>query len=345
MRLLFPVAKLYETGVRLRNALYSSGLLRIEQLRQPVISVGNLTMGGTGKTPTVIALGQLLQASGYSVSVLLKGYKGQNPGNPLLVSDGKTLLTSSRIAGDEALVIARNLPGALVVVGKDRAQAGAWVESRFSVDAHLLDDGFQHLKLYRDLNLLLVDVTNPFGGGSLPPLGRLREPLQGIGRADAVILTRTEPDRNYQDLIRLVQHYKPGVPCLLARQRFVSSVTINQKESFSIASLKGTSALAFAGIANPFQFFDCLQNWGVRLSYKMSFPDHHRYTTRDLNRIKEKCLERGMETVVTTEKDAENFEANRLDPLQVVVVKMAFEFDDPEKLRRLLLDKMRVLVQ
>ncbi|HEU0049604.1 MAG TPA: tetraacyldisaccharide 4'-kinase, partial [Nitrososphaera sp.] len=108
------MAKLYETGVRLRNALYCSGLLRVQQLRQPVISVGNLTMGGTGKTPTVIALGQLLQASGYSVSVLLKGYKGQNPGNPLLVSDGKTLLTSSRIAGDEALVIARNLPGVLV---------------------------------------------------------------------------------------------------------------------------------------------------------------------------------------------------------------------------------------
>lgn len=345
MRLLFPIAKLYETGVRLRNGLYSSGLLQVKRLRQPVISVGNLTMGGTGKTPTVIALGQLLQASGCCVSVLLRGYKGRNQDGPLLVSDGKRVLTSSGIAGDEALVIAKNLPGALVVVAKDRAQAGAWVESRFSVGAHLLDDGFQHLKIYRDLNLLLVDVTNPFGGGNVPPAGRLREPLQAISRADAVILTRVQTGHNYQDLIGLVQRYKPGVPCLLARQQFVSAATINPEESFSIGNLIGASALAFAGLGNPFQFFDSLQNWGVRLSYKMSFPDHHRYTHRDLNRIREKCLGRGIDTVVTTEKDAENFQANQLDPLRVVVVKTAFEFEDVEELRRLLRDKMRVLVQ
>ena len=345
MRLLFLVAKLYEAGVRLRNHLYSVGLLRVRQLRQPVISVGNLTMGGTGKTPTVIALGQMLQASGYSVSVLLRGYKGQNQGDPLLVSDGKALLSSSRIAGDEALVIARSLPGALVVVAKDRAQAGAWVESRFAVDAHLLDDGFQHLKIYRDLNLLLVDVTNPFAGGRLPPAGRLREPLQAINRADAVILTRAQMDCNYQALIQLLQGYKPGIPCLLARQQLVSAVEFGQKKSLDMGSLKGTSALAFAGIANPFQFFNSLQDWGFQLSYKMSFPDHHRYTPRDLNRIKEKCLERGIETVVTTEKDAENFEASRLDPLRVVVVKIAFEFDDLEGLRKLLYSKMRVLAQ
>jgi len=341
--LLSPAAKVYEAGIRLRNWLYSDGLFRARKLKQPVISVGNLTMGGTGKTPTVIALGQLLQKAGYSVSILLRGYKGLNRGRPLLVSDGKTILSNSRMAGDEALVIAKNLPEALVVVAKNRAQAGAWVESRFPVDIHLLDDGFQHRKVHRNLNLVLIDVTNPFDGGRLPPLGRLREPLEGLSRSDAVILSRTQIGRTYPSIIDTVRSHNPDIPCFLARQKFASATIFHQGQTVTVGNLQDTRALAFAGLANTRQFFDSLKDWGVGLVETLSFPDHHRYRSEDLDRIKEKCMELGTDTVVTTEKDFENFEVCGLDPLRVVVVKVGFEFDDLEGLRKILQDKVGAL--
>jgi tetraacyldisaccharide 4'-kinase len=341
--LLSPAAKVYEAGVRLRNWLYSEGLFRVHQLKQPVISVGNLTMGGTGKTPTIIVLGQLLQRAGYLVSILLRGYKGLNQGRPLLVSNGRTILTNSRMAGDEALVIAKNLPAALVAVAKNRAQAGAWIESRFPVDVHLLDDGFQHRKVHRNLDLVLVDVTNPFDSGRLPPLGKLREPLEGLSRSDAVILSRTQIGQTYPFIVDTVRSHNPRIPYFLARQKFASATIFHQGQAVTVRNLHNTRALAFAGIANTRQFFDSLEEWGVELVDTLSFPDHHRYRSGDLDRIKEKCLELGIETVVTTEKDLENFEACRLHPLKVVVVKVGFEFDDPEGLRRILLDKVGVL--
>ena len=192
MNLLSPIAALYGAVVRLRGWGYAAGVFRVARLQSPVISVGNLTMGGTGKTPTTIALGKRLLDSGHRVAILSRGYKGEHSGGPLLVSDGQCIHTTAKEAGDEALVIARNLPRALVAVARKRAQAGAWLEKHFGVDVHLLDDGFQHLQLHRDLNLLVVDATNPFGGG-LPPRGRLREPLDAIRRADAVF--SPEPKR------------------------------------------------------------------------------------------------------------------------------------------------------
>lgn len=332
---LAALGKLYEAGVLLRNGLYSSGLRRVHRLKQPVISVGNLTMGGTGKTPTVIALGRLLQEAGCSLSVLLRGYRGENAGHPLLVSDGESLLTSSQLAGDEALVIAKNLPRAIVAVGKDRARTGQWVEQRFSVDAHLLDDGFQHLGLYRDLNLLLVDVTNPFGGDHPPPLGRLRESLDGIQRADAILLTRTQPGQDYRSVIERVRCHKLVIPCFRATQKLIAS---SSSEDSGLTGLEGFAALAFAGIANPAQFFDSLERQGVKLAGTLSFPDHHRYSARDLRHIKEQCKEQGIERVVTTEKDAENFQALALDPLRLVVAKVIFRFEDVAEIRKLLLD-------
>jgi tetraacyldisaccharide 4'-kinase len=329
------VGKLYETVVRLRNGLYTSGLRRVHRLKQPVISVGNLTMGGTGKTPTVIALGRLLQEAGCSLSVLLRGYKGESVGHPLLVSDGESLLGSSRLAGDEALVIAKNLPRAIVAVGKDRARAGQWVEQRFAVDAHLLDDGFQHLGLYRDLNLLLVDVTDPFGGDHPPPLGRLRESLDGIRRANAILLTRTQPGQDYRSVTDRVHGYKPAIPCFRVTQKLIAS-----SSSEDLGLTEGFATLAFAGIAHPAQFFDSLERQGIKLAGALSFPDHHRYTARDLRHIKDRCKEQGIERVVTTEKDAENFEASTLDPLELVVVEVIFAFEDVAAIRKLLLDSV-----
>mgnify|MGYP003321219454 CR=1 FL=1 len=222
-KFLLVISKGYTVAVSIRNRLFDKGWLKIHRLRNPVISIGNLTLGGTGKTPAVIEIGKILQRSGYTVSVLLRGYKGNYGGNPLLVSDGKDLKTTSLVAGDEALVIAKNLPGALVTVSKDRVKAGKWVEQWSSANIHLLDDGFQHRKLYRSLNLLLIDVTNPFGSGYLFPAGFLREPLKELRRADAVILTRTQNNVNYQPLIDQLHFLKSDIPCFLATQSLQSA--------------------------------------------------------------------------------------------------------------------------
>jgi len=337
MNVLSPISALYGASVRLRGWSYTSGILRTFRLRSPVISVGNLTMGGTGKTPTTIALGKRLLDSGHRVAVLSRGYKGDHSGGPLLVSDGQRIHTTASEAGDEALVIARNLPRALVAVAKRRAEAGAWLEKHFGVDIHLLDDGFQHLQLHRDLNLLVVDVTNPFGGG-LPPQGRLREPLDAICRADAVILSRTEVGHRYDELIAEVRRYKPGVPCLLARQKLVSLRKLGEEEELPLESLGGFGVVAFAGIANPTQFLTTLEQAGIRVIQFVGFPDHHYYRAQDYQRLVRECEKLNVTSLITTEKDAEKLSSAEFRPREVFTAKVAFEFDDLNRLCKLLSD-------
>lgn len=335
MALLSPFSVAYEATARLRVWCYSAGLFRTARLNVPVISIGNLTMGGTGKTPTTIALGKILQDSGRRVSILLRGYKGRRRGGPLVVSDGKQIRSTAPEAGDEALVIARNLPRAVVAVCKDRAAAGAMVEQEFHPDVHLLDDGFQHLQLHRDLNLLVIDVTNPFGGG-LPPSGRLREPLNAIQRADALLLSRTESGQECEELVAQALVHKPALPCFMVRQRLVSARKLDESVAFSLATLRGFKALAFAGIANPGQFFRSVEQRGIHLSRCISLPDHHDYRVRDYQRLKSEAAEYDVSTLVTTEKDAEKLNAAALAPLDVVVLRVAFEFDDLQGIIRLL---------
>jgi tetraacyldisaccharide 4'-kinase len=294
-------------------------------------------MGGTGKTPTTIALGRVLLDSGHRVAILSRGYKGKHGGGPLLVSDGQCIHTTASEAGDEALVIARNLPRALVAVAKRRSEAGAWLEKHFGVDIHLLDDGFQHLQLHRDLNLLVVDVTNPFGGG-LPPKGRLREPLDAIGRADAVVLSRTEVGHSYDELIDEVRRYKPGIPCLLARQTLVSVRKLGEEEELPLESLSDSGVIAFAGIANPAQFLTTLGQAGIRVTQSFSFPDHHHYRAQDYQRLVRESEKLNVTTLITTEKDAGKLSAAEFGVREVFAAKLAFEFDDLPRLSKLLSD-------
>jgi tetraacyldisaccharide 4'-kinase len=337
MNVLSPIAALYGASVRLRGWSYTSGLLPTTRLQAPVISVGNLTMGGTGKTPTTIALGKQLLDSGHRVAILSRGYKGEHGGGPLLVSDGQRIYSTANEAGDEALVIARNLPRALVAVARKRAQAGAWLERHYGVDVHLLDDGFQHLQLHRDLNLLVVDATNPFGGG-LPPRGRLREPLDTIRRADAVILSRTEAGHSYDELIARIRRYKPDIPCLLAHQKLVTLRRLGKEEELPLQALSGVAVVAFAGIGNPSQFLTTLKQAGIQIIQSFSFPDHHNYRAPDCQRLVRECERLDVEALITTEKDAEKLSAAEFGLREVFAAKLAFEFNDPHQLSRLLSD-------
>ncbi|MBH0185662.1 MAG: tetraacyldisaccharide 4'-kinase [Nitrospira sp.] len=189
---LYGVAFLYGLIVRLRNACYRFGWCRSSRVACRVVSVGNLTVGGTGKTPVVILLTQWLQSQGRRVAVLSRGYKRASGGSQRLVSDGVTVLAGPSEAGDEPFLLARRCPEAVVAVGADRAALGQWILAQYPVDCMILDDGFQHRGLRRDVDLVLLDATDATGLDAMAPAGRLREPLQGLVRATAVVVTRAD---------------------------------------------------------------------------------------------------------------------------------------------------------
>jgi tetraacyldisaccharide 4'-kinase len=188
----------YKQAVILRNRAYHKGLLRTRKLSIPVISIGNLTVGGTGKTPTTIYLARLLQGMGKRVGVLSRGYRGAASGDANVVSDGEKLRLGPGEAGDEPFLIAEKLPGIIVLTGKDRGLAGEYAQKNFLIDVALLDDGFQHIKLKRDLDILLLDGINPLGNGYLLPRGNLREPPESIRRAHLVLVTHAS--KNYEQI-------------------------------------------------------------------------------------------------------------------------------------------------
>jgi tetraacyldisaccharide 4'-kinase len=336
--LLAPLSWIYVALVSVRSWLYAHNFLRIHRLRRRVICIGNLTMGGTGKTPTVIALGRILQETGSRISVILRGYKGRRETTPLLVSDGRQLLATAQEAGDEALMIAKNLPQAVVAVSKHRASCGVMLEQKFPIDFHLLDDGYQHLSLFRDFNLLLIDVTTPFGKG-FPPLGRLREPLREIQRADAVLFTRTNPLETYQELTHKVLSYRPDLPIFLARQRIRSIESMSGNEPVIVEGLRERRLFAFAGIGNPNQFFSLLGDSQIGLTEHYAFGDHHRYTLEDISRLKSRCEKAGIEAMITTEKDAEKLGAFDFEPFPVFIAKLQFEINEPVRLLQLIFEK------
>ncbi len=184
--LLTPFAWLYSLALRLRALLYRSGILKTHRLPRPVISIGNITVGGTGKTPVTAYIARFLLAQGYRVAVLSRGYGGSLEGQTCVVSDGATIMLSARECGDEPYLLASTVPGLMVVIGTDRYAAGQLAMQQLSPDIFLLDDGFQHLRLHRDLNILLLDFSRPFGNGLTLPAGILREPLSAVtpGRPD-----------------------------------------------------------------------------------------------------------------------------------------------------------------
>ena len=209
---LLGIAHVYGLVVRLRTWCYRRGFLRSSRLPCRVISVGNLTVGGTGKTPLVMLLANWLTSEGQRVAILSRGYKRVGSGSPLLVSDGTRMLVGPSEAGDEPFLIARHCPEAIVAVGADRAALGRWVLAQFAVDCMLLDDGFQHLGLQRDVDLVLLDATDVTGLDAMVPAGRLREPLGGLARASAILITRADSKDEVQAVRARIQRPAESLP-------------------------------------------------------------------------------------------------------------------------------------
>jgi tetraacyldisaccharide 4'-kinase len=284
----------YALVLRLRAAAYASGLLRSYRLSCPVVSVGNITAGGTGKTPAVLFLARLLIDRGKRVAVISRGYGGSLEGAILVVSDGRNILLSPGEAGDEPYLLATALPGLMVVIGADRYRAGLFAIEQLAPDIILLDDGFQHLRLKRDLNILLLDCTSPFGNGRTLPAGLLREPLSAAGRADLVIYTRCHgrvPEQPVAGPFCLASHVLTGVTPLDGHGRM------------AFAELRQLLGMAFAGIADPESFFAGLRAEGLDLAATLPLPDHCRYDGGEIDTICRLKADSGADYLITTAKD------------------------------------------
>ena len=285
----------YGLILRLRAFAYAAGLLRSFRLPKPVVAVGNLTVGGTGKTPMTLFLARWFMERGKRVAILSRGYGGSLEGEIRIVADGCCTQLSPREAGDEPYLLASSLPGVIVVIGADRYRAGCLALERLQPDIFILDDGFQHLRLKRDLNLLLLDCAKPFGNGRTLPAGTLREPAEAAGRADLVVFTRCEG------------HEPAGAidkPCCAASHRLVSALPLEGGEPVSLRSLEKHRALAFAGIADPAAFFESLEQEGVRLAAKLAFPDHCRYEEPEIAELCKLKESSRADYLITTGKDA-----------------------------------------
>jgi tetraacyldisaccharide 4'-kinase len=334
--------------------LYQHRILHDQPLGCLVVVVGNLTVGGTGKTPVVEKFARALRDRGRKVAILSRGYKSKAPPlwkkwwwelthaalpPPRVVSDGERVLLDSEQAGDEPYMLARNLPGVIVLVDKNRVHAGAYAIKKFGCDTLVLDDGFQYLPLKGRLNLLLVDKTNPFGNGEMLPRGILREPIKHLKRASYVFLTKSNGTRD-PELERLIEEHNPGVDIIECAhrpqylQRF--GVAPDAPEARQpLAFLKGKRVFAFSGIATPESFEKFLRDLGALLVGRERFLDHYRYEDEDLAELATAAKRDDAEIIVTTEKDAvriaEGFGATLplyYLRLEIEIIRGAADFDE-----------------
>ena len=319
-----PLSLLYGGVVRARAALYASGGLASRVLAAPVVSVGNLTFGGTGKTPFVEFLARRLRFEGFRPAILSRGY-GRLSKGPLLVSRGEGPLVSPDEGGDEPVALARRLPGVAVAVAARRADA-AKLALPLSSDVFLLDDGFQHLAVKRDANLLLLDARDPFGGGVLPPAGRLREPLDAMRRADAIVFTRVERDLPSPEAERTVALLCPETPVFHAAIR-ADGLRDEAGSPVDAREVSLRRCVAACGVAEPGGFGASLRRLDLSAEETFVFPDHHRYTDRELRRIRQTADRTGAAFLVTTEKDAVKV-AGRVS-LAVVTIHLEVEVLEP----------------
>jgi tetraacyldisaccharide 4'-kinase len=331
------VAWIYGRGIALRNYLYDKGIFEVHDPGARVISVGNITVGGTGKTPLVAYIAAQLAEQGEKVCIVTRGYGRQDESRRVLVSDGGCVLADAATGGDEPVELAQKLLGkAIVIADADRAGAAEWARRKFDVTAFVLDDGFQHRKVKRDVDIVCVDATDPFGDGKLLPAGKQREPVESLARADVVVITRLEQFGDASNLRSEISDLAPDAvvvgtrtTLLKIREMTRSIDTIDQGE------VPGLRHFAFCGLGNPGNFFDLLQQSSVTVLGRRAFRDHHRYTQQDAEEIEHLAAAAGADALITTAKDAVKLAEVELS-LPCYIAEIAIEVDDPNAFRRAL---------
>ena len=315
------VSMFYALGQRVRAGLYNLKIFKTRRLDCRVISIGNLTLGGTGKTPTVMMVADTLRRQGFKPAILSRGYGGKSGEFVNVVNDGQHTLLSPEMAGGEPVMMARRLGDIPVLTGRIRYETGKYAIEHLGANVLILDDGYQHLPLHRDLNILLCDATRPFGNGVVFPGGELREPLSAMDRADVICLTRCRGDDSTG---RVDESNRNRVPVIKTGLRVQSVIELKSGEEAGIEKVQHQQVAAFCGIAHPLDFFRTLEQVPVQIVNHNNSPDHHDYSTAELQAIEGQAKQAGAKIIVTTEKDAVKLKDHSFD-LPVYAVRIALE--------------------
>ena len=314
----------YRVAARAHRMGYTSGVRR--RLPCPVVSIGNLTLGGTGKTPLTEWTAQWYRRQGWRVAVLSRGYGGASTKQPRVVSAGDGPIADWRTAGDEAYLLARRLPGVPVLVGRNRYASGLYACERFGAQVVVLDDGFQHHALHRDCDIVLIDASNPFGCGALLPRGTLREPLRALRRAQVIVLSRVETAGDaVSGLCERIRRYADRQPIYRMAVSQESLYRCDTGCSVDPSWLQQRRVVAFAGLGNPRAFVASLAQCRACVAAFLAFPDHHPYTPADWQAICDAARREGVEALVTTEKDAVRLDTSWLPPVPLYTLRIAVD--------------------
>lgn len=300
--ILYAVSLIYRLIISLRNRLYDYNFFKEIRLPCPVISVGNITVGGTGKTPCVIWLARMLQEQGFKPAILSRGYGGTSKKPVNIVSNGRNILTSSLEAGDEPYLIARSLKNIPIITGPKRVLTGMAAIDELGANILICDDAFQHRQLFRDINLVLLDSEKPLGNGHILPRGELREPASSLKRADAFLLTRAYEVNKSNLIIEKLTGGK-NIPVFMSSHNPVNIVSGDYNRQLPLAELKGKKVCAFAGIARPESLKKAIEAAGAQIVSFQGLSDHHNYNSEELDNIYNNFLKTKADFLITTEKD------------------------------------------
>ena len=328
------ISYIFLVVVSLRYVLYAIGLVRRFPLGVQVISIGNVTAGGTGKTPVTEIFARTLAAEGRKVAILSRGYRRKEApwwqrmftqviDPPLVVSDGKHVLLDAATGGDEPYMLASNLPGVAVVVDRNRVKAGRYAVKRLGCNTIILDDGFQYQKLKHSIEVVLVDSTNPFGNGNMLPRGILREPARNLKRADIIFLTKCRGDvSRVKEEIRRYNKSADIVECNHT-PRVLKDVW--SREEYPLSWLAGKTLCTLSGIASPKGFENSLRHLGAKVVWCERYADHHRYDSSEVLYALNRTADMGADALVTTEKDAVRFPRFETSPVRCLYLRIAIE--------------------
>ncbi len=328
-----PISPLYSLLMRARARAYASGMFSSFRVPGPVISIGNLSMGGTGKTPHVIHLSEMLLHHGLRPAIVSRGYGGKAGKGPLVVSKGSGPLVDPGLGGDEPVMMAQRLEGVMVVVGSDRVAGAEYALSHLGADVIVLDDGFQHLRLQRDLDIVLLPATNPFGNRRIFPGGDLREPISALGRASCILITRADTltAKDHQALLGELREHVHGKPIFFSKNKVtrVWSLREGPEAGSARTKIQDKPLFAFCGLGTPESFLATLKSTGAEVTGYMWFQDHHIYNEKDLQKLTRDAERTGAKILVTTTKDAVKLERGLLDNcfMDILVVDISPEVD------------------
>lgn len=351
LKVLTVLSVIYGWGVRVKLCMYKYGFLKQHRLNCQVISLGNITVGGTGKTPTAQRLATIIRDMGYRVVILNRGYRAGWQGPVGLVSDGHKIYMTVTEAGDEAYLLAKSLPGIPVVIGRNRILTGEYAVNELKAEVIILDDGYQHWQLARDLDIVLIDALNMFGNQCLLPRGTLREPLNNLSRAHAFLLTKVDQSTDdardiihdtlsrYNDKALVVESiHQPK--CFVEVEEFYKGVRMN---SVALEAIRGKKVVALSAIGNPSSFEKTILDIGAAEVCGVRYADHHDYTMAEMQEIMQRGMDEDAYAIITTEKDAVKIPAEFIHserPLPLYVLSISVRFTEGYKDLMQLIDQV-----